>query len=132
MKNLLIPISLLLVILLAYFLFIESNQTTVNQIPFEQEIDPILEKEMSRVIVGLDVPYEIERMLSESEKQKQIAFISKAQDELLKSIPGEYKVNRRLTLIPSIALSVDAEALKFLQESPLVKSITEDVPTHTL
>lgn len=81
---------------------------------------------MRSVIVGLDIPYKLESELAESQVRQQRANISRAQEELIKVIPGEFEVVTKFWLMPSMTLNVDEEALKFLQESPLVKSIEEN------
>jgi len=123
---LLIPIFLILLL----FVRAVSQPSIVGN--FEKDVPTIPIIKMRRVIVGLNIPVETERKLSESELQNRKELINKAQDELLKSIPGEYELHRRFTLTPGIVLSADDEALKFLRESPLVKSITEDEATRAL
>ena len=146
MKKPLAPILLIFVVFLTYILFINSDfrktkylstakkechgvnlsNYCIGYLEYRKVEDVIPSKKMKSIIVGLNVPHKPEGELTESQAQQQRASLNKAQEELIKVIPGEFKVVSRYWFIPAMAISVDEEALKFLEESPLVKSIEED------
>ena len=78
------------------------------------------------VIVTLDIPFEAEGYLSETQVETQRKLINKTQNELLSKITGEFSMYKIFTITPSVALKVDNEAMEYLSSSPLVKDIQED------
>ena len=85
-----------------------------------------------RIIVSLDVDIETEGTFSdEASVEVQRRIIQTAQRELIGEISGFLgpieSVPYSFKYIPSIAMTVDTSTLEFLQSSPLVRDITEDV-----
>lgn len=81
------------------------------------------------VLVGLKVPWQMERDLSEDEVQAQRAAIAAIQKELLAELQGtSYKVTRRYDEVPGIGLEVGADALAELARSANVTNVLLDRP----
>lgn len=79
------------------------------------------------IIVGLNVPYQPEGYLNQSEIETQRKAIARAQDDLLDKLSG-YEVTsiKRFSYIPYIAMQVDESALEYLNSLPEVKSVKRD------
>ena len=98
----------------------------------EESIDPLMALAESagsvRVIIGLDLPFQPEGSLAQSEAiREQRSAIERAQAELLQALSAyEVKSITRYNYIPYIALEVDAAALAYLRVSSGVTSIVED------
>jgi hypothetical protein len=81
------------------------------------------------VLVGLDVPWEMESRLSETGLQMQRAAIASVQSDLLNQLEGRnYKLIRRYQEIPGIALEVGADALAELARLSTVTNVLLDRP----
>lgn len=80
------------------------------------------------VIVTLNIPFRAEGKLTAGQVEKQRALIKEKQNELISKIPGAYEVYEKYDIIPALAIKVDNQALEFLQNSTLVKSLSEDIP----
>jgi hypothetical protein len=79
---------------------------------------------MSEVIVDLVVAWNPDDGLSDQE----ISDIAKAQQELLRLLEGtSFRTIRLYEITPQIALAVDDEGLKRLEESDLVAQIAPNV-----
>lgn len=79
------------------------------------------------IIVGLDLPFEPEGRLGPSARIAQRKQIAASADRLLTEMRGSgARENRRFRFIPFLALTVDAAALRVLQRSPLVRSVSDD------
>lgn len=73
------------------------------------------------VLVGLNVPWQIESDLNEEETRVQREAIAAIQSDLLTELEGKsYKVIRRYDRIPGIALEVGADVLAAMDGSVLV------------
>jgi subtilisin len=83
-----------------------------------------------RLIVGVKASFLPEGYLSGSQAvDEQRLAISKAQNDILSALAdNQVQVNYQYESIPYLALDVDAVALKFLNASPEVFSIQEDIP----
>ncbi|HEY7316735.1 MAG TPA: hypothetical protein VIE89_04105 [Candidatus Binatia bacterium] len=81
------------------------------------------------VLVGLNVPWQMESRLSEDEARAQREAIASIQRELLDELKGrDYKVIRRYDRIPGIALEAGANVLAELARSPKVTNVILDRP----
>lgn len=81
------------------------------------------------VLVGLDVPWQMEASLSQGDLRAQRSAIAAGQNDLLDQLAGRaFTVVRRYQEIPGIALEVGAEALAELARSPLVTNVLLDRP----
>ena len=79
-----------------------SNNTEISK-----TVETVPMKEMKTVIVGLNVPHTNEGDLTNSQIREQRATLSKAQNELLKLVPGEVEEVTRFWFIPAMTLKVD-------------------------
>jgi hypothetical protein len=81
------------------------------------------------VLVGLDVPWQMESRLSEDEVRAQRGAIGSVQSNLLAELKGrKYEVIRRYDQVPAIALEVGADALAELARSANVTNVLLDRP----
>jgi hypothetical protein len=81
------------------------------------------------VLVGLDVPWQMESSLNEDAARAQRESIASIQKDLLTELEGRtHKVTRRYDQIPGIALEVGADALAELARSPNVTNVLLDRP----
>jgi hypothetical protein len=81
------------------------------------------------VLVGLNVPWQMESRLSEDEARAQREAIASIQRDLLSELEGRsYKVIRRYDRIPGIALEADADVLAQLARSANVTNVLLDRP----
>jgi hypothetical protein len=84
------------------------------------------------VLVGLNVPWQMESRLSEDETRVQREAIASIQRDLLTELEGRsYKVIRRYDRIPGIALEAGADVLAELARSPNVTNVLLDRPLDT-
>jgi hypothetical protein len=81
------------------------------------------------VLVGLNVPWQMESRLSEDETLAQREAIASIQRDLLSELEGRsYKVIRRYDRIPGIALEAGADVLAELARSANVTNVLLDRP----
>jgi hypothetical protein len=81
------------------------------------------------VLVGLNMPWQMESGLTEDQVQGQREAIASIQKNLLTELEGRsYKVIRRYDRIPGIALEVGADALAELARSVNVTNVLLDRP----
>ena len=81
------------------------------------------------VLVGLDVPWQMESRLKQDEILAQRDAIASIQKDLLADLEGRnYKVIRRYDQIPGLALEVGPDALAELARSPSVTNVLLDRP----
>ena len=81
------------------------------------------------VLVGLNVPWQMESRLNEDETRAQREAIASIQRDLLTELEGRsYKVIRRYDRIPGIALEAGADVLAQLARSANVTNILLDRP----
>ena len=81
------------------------------------------------VLVGLNVPWQMESRLSEDEARGQRETIASVQRDLLTELEGRrYKVIRRYDRIPGIALEAGADVLAELARSANVTNVLLDRP----
>lgn len=81
------------------------------------------------VLVGLNVPWQMELKLNEDAVQAQRASIGSVQRNLLTELSGRnYKIIRRYERVPGIALEVGADALATLAQSANVVNVLLDRP----
>jgi hypothetical protein len=79
------------------------------------------------VLVGLDLPWEMESRLSQEKLRAQRTTIASIQNELLDKLAGrKFTVVRRYQEVPGIALDVGADALAELARLPIVTSVSLD------
>ena len=81
------------------------------------------------VLVGLNVPWQMESKLSADGLRTQRNSIASIQSDLLTKLEGtNYKILRRYQEIPGIALEVGADALAELARLPIVTNVLLDRP----
>jgi hypothetical protein len=81
------------------------------------------------VLVGLNVPWQMESRLSEDEVRVQRETIASIQRDLLTELEGRsYKVIRRYDRVPGIALEAGADVLSELARSVNVTNVLLDRP----
>jgi Peptidase inhibitor I9 len=81
------------------------------------------------VLVGLNVPWQLESRLSADEARGQREAIASVQRDLLAELEGRtYKVIRRYDRVPGIALEVSADVLAELARSANVTNVLLDRP----
>jgi hypothetical protein len=81
------------------------------------------------VLVGLNVPWQMESRLSEDEARGQREAIASVQRDLLTELEGRrYKVIRRYDRIPGLALEAGADVLAELARSANVTNVLLDRP----
>lgn len=81
------------------------------------------------VLVGLDVPWQMESDLSQDDLNVQRSAIAAIQDDLLDQLAGrQFTVVRRYQEIPGIALNVGADALAELARLTIVTNVLLDRP----
>lgn len=81
------------------------------------------------VLVGLNVPWQLESNLSDDAILAQRQAITSVQDQLLRELSGtKYTLVRRYDVIPGLALEVGADALAVLAKSNNVTNVLPDKP----
>jgi len=101
---------------------------TAGKIPREV-IDQTAAHGTALVLVGLDMPWQMESRLSEDQVRTQREAIASVQKDLLNELEGrKYKVIRLYDRIPGIALEVGADVLAELARSPNVTNVLLDRP----
>ena len=101
---------------------------TVGKIPHEV-IDHAAAHGTVLVLVGLNVPWQMESRLSEDETRAQREAIASIQRDLLSELEGRrYKIIRRYDRIPGIALEASADVLAELARSANVTNVMLDRP----
>ncbi len=81
------------------------------------------------VLVGLDVPWQMESRLNQDDLRSQRIAIASIQNDLMDRLAGKkFTVLRRYHEIPGIALEVGAEALAELARLPIVTNVLLDRP----
>jgi hypothetical protein len=81
------------------------------------------------VLVGLNLPWQMESKLSDDAMRTQRSAIALIQSDLLNNLEGKnYKLLRRYQEIPGIALEVGADALAELARLPIVTNVLLDRP----
>jgi len=81
------------------------------------------------VLVGLDLPWQMESRLSQEDLRAQRTTIASIQNELLDKLRGrKFTVVRLYQEIPGIALEVGADALAELARLPMVTNVLLDRP----
>jgi hypothetical protein len=84
------------------------------------------------VLVGLNVPWQLESKLDEDAVRVQRTSIASIQRNLLSELAGRnYKIIRRYEQVPGIALEVGADALASLAQSPNVVNVLLDRPVRS-
>ena len=85
------------------------------------------------VLVGLNVPWQMESRLSADQARSQREAIASVQRDLLAELEGRsYKVIRRYDRVPGIALQVGADVLAELARSAKVTNVLLDRPVIEL
>src|SRR5438132_8538029 len=101
---------------------------TAGKIPREV-IDHTAAHGTALVVVGLDMPWQMESGLSEDQVRTQRETIALVQKDLLSELEGRrYKVIRRYDRIPGIALEAGADVLAELARSANVTNVMLDRP----
>ncbi|HWH79620.1 MAG TPA: hypothetical protein VNT76_19710 [Candidatus Binatus sp.] len=81
------------------------------------------------VLVGLNVPWQMESRLNETEVRSQHEAIAAIQSDLIAQLEGKnYKVLKRYLEVPGIALEVGPDALSELARLPIVTNVLLDRP----
>ena len=113
--------------LLFFFLAAAQGQSS-DKIP-RDVIDHTAAHGSAWVLVGLDVPWQMESILSQDDLRVQRSAIAAKQDDLLDQLAGrKFTVVRRYQEIPGIALQVGADALAELARLPIVTNVLLDRP----
>jgi hypothetical protein len=99
---------------------------TTGRLPREV-IDETAAQGTASVLVGLNVPWQMESRLSEDGVHAQREAIASVQNDLLGELKGRrHKVIRRYELGPGIALEIGADALEVLARSDTVTNVLLD------
>ena len=113
---------------LLIFLATAAQCQSTGKIP-RDVIDATAANGSAWVLVGLDVPWQMEASLSQGDLRAQRSAIASGQNDLLDHLAGrEFTVVRRYQEIPGIALEVGAEALAELARPPIVTNVLLDRP----
>jgi hypothetical protein len=105
-----------------------AQAQTPGKIPREV-IDQAASQGTVLVLVGLDIPWQMESRLNADEVRAQRDSIAAVQRSLLTGLEGRsYKVIRRYDQIPGLALEVGPDALAELARSPSVTNVLLDRP----
>ncbi len=87
----------------------------------------VTDDEVVPVLVGLNVPWQLESTLSDDAISLQRRAINRVQDQLLSELSGtKYNLVRRYDVIPGLALEVSADALAVLEKSNNVINVLPD------
>jgi len=101
---------------------------SLGKIPREV-IDQAAAHGTALVLVGLNLPWQMESKLSDADLSAQRTAIASLQSDLLNKLEGrKYKLLRRYQEIPGIALEVGADALAELARLPIVTNVLLDRP----
>lgn len=101
---------------------------TAGKIPREV-IDQVTARGTALVLVGLNVPWQMESRLSQDGVKAQRQAIASVQSDLLNELAGRtYRVIRRYEQVPGIALEVGADALAEMARSATVVNVLLDRP----
>jgi hypothetical protein len=83
------------------------------------------------VLVGLNVPWQIESTLSDDAILLQRQAINLVQNQLLSELSGtRYKIVRRYEVVPGLALEIGSDALVVLANSTSVTNVLPDRPAR--
>jgi hypothetical protein len=105
-----------------------ASAQTAGKVPREV-IDQAATHGTVLVLVGLDVPWQMESRLNADEVRVQRETIASIQRDLLTDLEGRsFKVIRRYDQIPGLALEVGPDALAELARSPNVTNVLLDRP----
>lgn len=108
---------------------LEMRRNAVAQETFKRLITKAAEAGSVRVIVGLNTAFTPEGSFSASEAQSQHLRISQAQDALLSRLTAfRVRSTKKFPFIPYLAMEIDADGLKYMETSPEVSSLQEDMP----
>ena len=125
------PKSLLKAIYFAVLLFIAAPGAIAQmaeKVP-RQVIDHAAAHGTVLVLVGLNVPWQMESNLSEDAVDAQRAAIASVQNHLLTELEGrQFEVIRRHQQVPGMSLEVGADALAELAQSANVMNVLLDRP----
>ena len=113
---------------LAPSLNIDSNRE--EYLEYNTLHERIKTKDFLYVIVVLNVEFIPEGNLSRKEVELQRELIKEKQMELIQGLPKGSSVYQQYQITPAIAFKVDSNGLDYLTESPLVKTMQEDVPNR--
>jgi hypothetical protein len=113
---------------LLLFLVSSASAQSPDKIPPEV-IDHAAAHGTALVLVGLNVPWQMESKLNADDLQTQRNAIASIQSDLLTELEGtNYKILRRYQEVPGIALEVGADALAELARLPIVTNVLLDRP----
>lgn len=113
---------------LLLFLAPDAPAQSPDKIP-RDVIDQAAANGSALVLVGLNVPWQMEARLGEADLRAQRYAIASIQSDLLTNLEGKnYKIVRRYQEIPGIALEVGADALAELARLPIVTNVLLDRP----
>jgi hypothetical protein len=113
---------------LLFFFSTAAHGQSTGKIPSDV-IDFTAAHGKALVLVGLDLPWQMESRLSQEDLLAQRTTIASIQNELLDKLAGrKFTVVRRYQEIPGIALEVGADALAELARLPIVTNVLLDRP----
>jgi hypothetical protein len=113
---------------LLLFLASSASAQSPDKIP-RDVIDHAAAHGTALVLVGLNVPWQMESKLNPDDLRTQRNSIASIQGDLLTQLEGtHFKILRRYLEVPGIALEVGAEALAQLARLPIVTNVLLDRP----
>ena len=117
---------------LLLFFSLAAHSQSSDKIP-RDVIDYTAAHGSALVLVGLDLPWQMESRLNEADLHAQRTTIASRQNELLGKLAGrKFTVVRRYQEIPGIALEVGADALAELARLSIVTNVLLDRPALTI
>jgi hypothetical protein len=123
------PFRTIFLATLLILIWTTARAQSTGKIPREV-IDHAADHGTVLVLVGLDVPWQMESHLNADEVRVQRDSVAAIQKNLLTDLEGRsYKVIRRYDQIPGLALEVGPDALAELARSPHVTNVLLDRPT---
>ena len=124
------PAKRLLLIIVAAICIWPAIASTTDKVP-DEIVNQAASAGKVLVLVGLNVPWTMEGMLTENEIVTQRRAIESAQNGLLTQLSGtEFRIVRVYDSIPGIALEVGNDALAVLRKSKTVSNVLPDRPAN--
>jgi hypothetical protein len=124
------PAKPLFLIIVAAICIWPAIASTTDKVP-DEIVNQAASAGKVLVLVGLNVPWTMEGMLTENEIVTQRRAIESAQNGLLTQLSGtEFRIVRVYDSIPGIALEVGNDALAVLRKSKNVSNVLPDRPAN--
>ena len=120
----------LLLVLVAVICIWPATVSSTDKVP-DEIVNQAASAGKVLVLVGLNVPWNMEGTLTENEIVIQRRAIGSAQNDLLTQLSGtEFRIVRVYDAIPGIALEVGNDALAVLRKSNSVSNVLPDRPIN--